>query len=344
MTIKRILRPHIRGGMRTGRDGRVHTSYTHNPSTLRLASQGPNLQNLPRPGSKDDLQSIIRNLIIPAPGNIFGARDFSGIEAVLVGYEAKSARIIRLAKMDIHSYYTAYALNQLDGRIHSNDLPLLSWDDEKLAKRLNEIKKEFKQDRNELMKHLVHAIHFGQQANGAQEKIYSTTSILHPVKKIAYVMDVYHELFPEIAKWHNTIRLQAHHDGYLRNAYGYVHRFNAVFSYKMKNGMWDRVHGDDAEAVLAFNPQSNAAGIMKESLLRLYFDRFEEAGQYLRMTIHDEIFWECPPDKQDSVDAVVKEEMEHPIMVLPLPASYNMESHLIILTEGKSGARWGEMH
>ena len=331
--------------MRASRDGKIRTTFLHNPSTLRLASRGPNLQNLPRPGKEGDLQSLIRNLIIPEAGNIFGARDFGGIEAVLVGYEAQSARVIRLAKMDLHSYYTAYALNQLDGRVSSNDLPHIDWDDEKLSRRLVEIKKEFKEDRNTLFKHLVHAIHFGQGPQGAQEKIYKETNILHPIKKIAYVMNVYKELFPEIPKWHNTIRLQAHNSKLLRNAYGYIHRFNAVYSYKRNPiGEWEKVLGDDAEAVLAFRPQSNAAGIMKDTLLRLFFDRFEEAGQYLRLTIHDEVFWECPIDKLESVDAIVKQEMEKPIDVLPLPTSYNMGTHLSILTEGKSGFRWGDMH
>lgn len=38
----------IKGGMTTGKDGKIHTLYTFNPSTLRLASQNPNMQQLPR--------------------------------------------------------------------------------------------------------------------------------------------------------------------------------------------------------------------------------------------------------------------------------------------------------
>jgi hypothetical protein len=284
-------------------------------------------------------------MIIAEPGMIFGARDFGGIEAVLVGYDAKDRDYIRLALRDVHSFYTAYALNQLDGRVGGNDLPLLSWSDEKLFGRLGEIKQAFKEDRNNLYKHLVHAINFGQGPQGAQEKIYKETDIIYPVKLIARLMAIYKELFPSIPRWHNTVRMQAHDDGLLRNAFGYVHRFNAVYSWKKTPiGTWEKMPGDDAEAVLAFRPQSNAAGIMKEALLRLYQDRFEEAGQYLRLTIHDEIFWQCPPDKYESVDRIVQEEMERPVPELPLPASYNMGAHLHILTEGKQGARWGSMH
>lgn len=283
-------------------------------------------------------------MIISEPGTIFGARDFGGIEAVLVGYDAQDQGYTRLALRDVHSFYTAYALNQLDGRVHSNDLPLLSMEDDRLFGRLAEIKQEFKEERNALYKHLVHAINFGQGPQGAQEKIYKETDIIYPVKLISRLMAIYKELFPSIPKWHNTVRVQAHNDRLLRNAFGYVHRFNAVFRYE-KNplGEWERKLGDDAEAVLAFRPQSNAAGMMKEALLRLYFNRFEEAGQYLRLTIHDEIFWQCPPEKLEEVDEVVRQEMERPVPEMPLPASWKMGTHLMVFSEGKHGERWGSM-
>lgn len=324
-------------------DNKIRTLYTHNPSTLRLASQQPNLQNLPRPGGPDDLQTIIRNLIIAEPGTTFLARDFSGIEAVLVGYEAKAPGYIRLALRDVHSYYTAYALYEVEKRISANDLPQLTWDDTKLFGRLGEIKKEFKYERNQLYKHLVHAINFGQGAKGSQEKIYKETDTVFDVKLIQRLMDIYRELFPEIPKWQHDLRLQADRDGYIRNAFNYCHRFNHVFAWQKVGGRWERKAGDDAEAVLAFKPQSNAAGIMKESLLRLYFDRFEEAGQYLRMTIHDEVFTQVPIGMEEKVDAILKEEMERPIIQLPLPESYGLGPHLVVLTESKMGTPWGRM-
>ena len=333
----------IKGGMFVGSDGRVHCLYTHNPSTLRLASQNPNMQNLPRPGKKGSLQSLIRNLITASPGWVLGARDFSGIEAVLVGYEARDKDYIRLATRDVHSFYTAYALYEIEGRIPANDLPLLSWDDEKLFSRLAEIKKEFKQDRNNLYKHLVHAINFGQGAYGARDKIYEETDIVYDPKLISKLMSIYHSLFPKIGQWQKDIRIQAADDGFVTNAFGYIHRFNHIFKWVNKNGEWEKELGDDAEAVLAFKPQSNAAGIIKEAMLRLYFNRFEEAGQYMRLTTHDEIMWECPPELLEQVDAVFVEEMEKPVPQLPLPDSYGMGPALQILTEGKSGFRWGEM-
>lgn len=332
----------IKGGMPMGKDGLGHPSFKHNPSTLRLSC--PFFHTLPRPG-KDPNQphAWIRGMFIASPGGVFHARDFSGIEAVLVGYEARSARYIRLAKIDVHSYYTAYALYELDRRIPANDLPQLSWEDEHLKTVLAGIKAEFGQERNELYKHLTHAINFGQGPKGAQEKIYKETGILQPLPKIGKVMGTYKELFPEIPAWHNEVRLQADRDGFLRNAFNYVHRFSRVFAWEKENGQWVRKLGDDAEAVLAFKPQSNAAGIIKEAMLRLYFQRFEEAGQYLRLQVHDELLNDVPLEKQAQVDAVLQEEMERPIPEMPLPASYGMGPFLTILSEPKSGVRWGEM-
>jgi DNA polymerase I-like protein with 3'-5' exonuclease and polymerase domains len=329
--------------MPVGKDHRIRTTYSHNPSTLRLASQQPNLQNLPRPQGVDDLATIIRNLIVAGPGQTFTARDYSGIEAVLVGYFALSPRYIRLAKMDVHSFYTSYALNALDGRVSSADLPDFGWEDARLVARLAEIKKEFKKDRNELYKHLVHGANFMQGAKGAREKIFRETGIEFPLKTVTRVMDVYFELFPEIRKWHKAVGLQADRDGFLRNPFGYIHRFNAVYRHVKENGKWEKKPGDDANAVIAFLPQSTAAGIIKEALLRLYFKRFEEAGQYLRLQVHDEIFSEVPEGLVEVVDAIKKEEMERPVPELALPLSYGMGPMLSIDTEGKKGPRWGQM-
>ena len=333
----------VRGGMPTGRDGRVHTTLSHNPSTLRLASQNPNLQNLPRTGKVDDLQSIIRNLITASPGCTLVARDFSGIEAVLVGYEAQSPDYIRLALNDVHSYYTAWALYEFDGILSANDLPQLCWSDEKLFGRLAEIKKEYSAERNGLYKHLVHSINFGQGAKGAQEKILDATGSLQPLNKISTVMDIYRSLFPAIPKWQQTLRLQADQNGYLRNAFSYTHKFNHVFSWKKEYGKWCKSLGEDAEAVLAFKPQSTAAAIIKEATLRLYYNHFDAVGQYMRLLIHDEIFCDVPDDKLEAVDKMLKDEMERPIPELPMPASWGMGPALYINTESKTGARWGSM-
>ncbi len=335
----------VRGGLPIGKDGLIHTHFTHNPSTLRSASQNPNLQNLYRPNPKDpsDPVNYIRRLVVARDGHVFLARDFSGIEAVLVGYAAAAPHYIRLAKRDVHSFYTAYALNALDGRISANDLPQLSWDDDRLFTRLAEIKKEFKQDRDALYKHLVHGANYMQSPRGAAEKIFAETGVEFDVKLVRTVMEIYFDLFPEIRQWHKSILAQADKDGYVRNAFGYVHRFYRIFEWDKVGDQWQREPGPDANKVIAFGPQSNAAGIIKDSMNRLYYERFEEAGQYLRLLVHDELFCEVPKPLVSDVDAVLRIEMEKPITCMPLPPEWGMGPYLNINTEEKIGSPWGDM-
>lgn len=335
----------IKGGLPIGPDGRVHCNFTSNPSTLRSACQKPNLQNQPRPDptKPDDPVNIIRNLFRSKEGSIFTATDFSGIEAKIVGYLAGDPDYMRLCSIDVHSFYTAYAINALDGRIKSHDLPLLAWSDERLASHLANIKKEFKSDRNNLYKHLVHACNFGQKANGAQEKILLETGTAYPVATIKKVQGVYYELFPKIPKWQWNTLLQVEKEGYLRNPYGYVHRFTRPFDYEKFGSEWQRKQGVDANKIWAFGPQSTAAGIIKEAMLRLYHEKFEEVGQYLRLLIHDELFAEVPKDRALEIQKLMEIEMAKPILQMPLPESFNMGPYFMVGVESKMGERWGSM-
>lgn len=343
--MKTILRPtgRIKGGLPVGSDGRVRTMFTSNPSTLRSASQNPNLQNIPRSKGVGDPSEIIRNLFVAEEGNILLARDYSGIEAKLVGYFAGAPQYMRLCAIDVHSFYTAYAINAVDGRISSASLPQLSWNDEDLTAALGDIKKRFKADRNNLYKHLVHAINFGQKAKGAAEKILAETGHSYDLNLIQRVMDLYLELFPEIRRWHQSTLLQVEKDGYLRNPFGYQHRFSRPFEYEKVDGDWVRKQGADANACWAFLPQSSAAGIIKEAMLRLFQTRYEEAGQYLRLLIHDELFLEVPEELLENVEHVLTEEMERPIVQMPMLPEWGMGDYLMVGTEGKKGKRWGQM-
>jgi DNA polymerase-1 len=186
-----------------------------------------------------------------------------------------------------------------------------------------------------------------QGAKGAQAKIFSETGIEYPVKTVQKVMDVYYSLFPKIKQWHKNVLDEAEKDGYLRNPFDYVHRFNRPYDYKKEFGEWVKKPGPDANKVIAFKPQSTAVGIITEAILRIYFERFEEAGTFLRLQVHDELLFEILRNEWERVDKVVQEEMEKPVPQMRLPASWGMGEYLNILTEAKADlnqpSRWGSM-
>lgn len=350
----------VRGGMPVGADGRVHTTFGHNPSSLRLCSFDPNLQNIPRGGK--GVENYVKEIFVAPPGFTFWERDFSGIEARLVGWFAGAPSYVRITGLDVHSFYTAYALNSLDGRISGNDLPDLSWDDVRLKARLGEIKAEFKSERNNLYKHLVHGANYLQSPNGAQKHIFKETGIAYDIKVIRKVMGVYFELFPEISTWHKELCNRV--DGtkrreidegseqldpwtlgvcYARNPFGYVHHFYNVLEWNKVNGQWYSTFGEDAKRLVSFLPQSTAAAIIKQAAKRLFYE-YPWVGETLRLLIHDSILGECSDAQIEQCLEISRNVMETPIRELPLDPSWQMGEFLVIGTEAKIGKSWGDMH
>ena len=68
--------------------------------------------------------------------------------------------------------------------------------------------------------------------------------------------------------------------------------------------------------------------------------RFEEAGQYLRLTVHDELWAEVPEALAASVIEVLMEEMGKPIPELAMPPEWGLGPELSILVEAKMGKTW----
>jgi hypothetical protein len=349
--------------MSAGADGRIHTTFGHNPSSLRLCSFDPNLQNIPRGG--DELTNYVKEIFVAPKGHIFWERDFSGIEAVLVGYFAGAPNYIRLAKTDVHSFYTAHALHVLDpARVLANDLPQLSWPHAQLEKRLKELKKEFNKERNGLYKHLVHGANYLQTPKGAQGHIFKNTNVAYDVKLIAKVMGVYFELFPEIRNWHRDLCNRV--DGtkrkassgigsaesidpwtlgvcYARNPFGYVHHFYNVLDWEKVGDEWFSTYGEDAKRLVSFLPQSTAAAIIKQAAKRIFYE-YPHVGETLRLLIHDSVLGECREEQLEECLEVSGNVMSAPIPELPLDPTWGMGEFLTINTEAKVGNTWGGMH
>lgn len=330
------------GGFPVGRDGRVHGHFRHTPSTLRSSMVSPNLQNLPRVNPKDEeaVQNLVKQMFVAPDGYTFVARDFSGIEAVLVGYHAGSRDYIRLAKIDVHSYFTAYNLNRI-GVLPAIDLPQLSWSDADLGDSLAQIKKRFKVER-EIGKRCIHA---GNYRVGPKKLTEEYPMWFPKIKEASGVLKFYYELFPDIETWHERICEQVDKTAVTRNSFGHVHRFYQVLAWnKNPEGKWDWDYSDDAKRLIAFGPQSDAAFIGKRAMKRLYYEFYEQVGQYLRLFIHDEIFTEPPAKLADDVDAMLALVMDQPVPELRLDPSWGFGDFLSIGSEGKRGNCWATMH
>lgn len=338
------------GGMPVGPDNLIRTTFTHEPSTLRLSARRPNLHNTPRPST--ELGALVRGLFVAPPGWEFWARDFSGIEAVLVGVEAGSARYTRLAKLGVHSWVCAHLMQQR-GKLPSSELPDLKWSDEDLHRYFGDIKKRFPVER-EASKRCVHAGNYLATAAKLYEEYPQYFPPLPDPKKAgrmlgkssgaAWFLRFYFELTPEIPRWHERICLQVDKSTIARNAFGYVHRFYRVLNwqYDKSTKEWVWSWGDDAKRLVAFLPQSNAAGIMKESILKMRAEA-PEVADTLRLTIHDELLGMAPARAVPECLEKARVVMEAPVKQIPLSPEWGMGDFLTIGTEGKRGPVWGEM-
>jgi hypothetical protein len=337
----------VQGGLPVGRDGRVHTIFTDNPSTLRWASEAPNMQNIPR--GDTPLGKEVRKLFVAPPGKVFWALDFAGIEAVLVGYFAGSKNYTRLAKLDVHSFFTAHVLKE-EGILTQADLPDLAWADEKLLDALGQIKAQWKDHRN-VNKRLVHGGNYLMGVFKAQEVLFKDLNIRMPIAKVKRIYALYYELFPEIRSW--QIQLCRQVDGaedvvgslpnvgvsYVRNPFGFVHRFHRVIEWERIGGKWEWRLGQGAPQVVAFLPQSTAAAMGKEVILALP----EDIRRDLRLYIHDELLGESDGKRANECLAQTMAVMESPCPALPLPESWGMGTHLSLGVDGKIGPCWGTM-
>lgn len=330
----------IVGGFPVGRDGRIHPHFRHTPSTLRSSCVAPNLQNVPRgdPKDPDAIQNLVKAMFVSAPGTTFLERDFSGIEAVLVGYHATDRNYIKLAKTDIHSYFTAYNLNRI-GVLPNADLPQLSWSDADLKGSLAGIKKRFKTERD-IGKRCIHA---GNYRVGPGKLHEEYPEWFPKVKDAAQVLAFYYELFPLINKWHERICLQVDKTAVTRNSFGHAHRFYQVLAWEKRGQEWTWSYSDDAKRLIAFGPQSDAAFIGKRALKRMYYEYPESIAKWLRLFIHDSVLLEIPVEQLEWADREIGAIMEAPVPELPLPAEWQMGDHLTMGSESKRGVCWGQM-
>ena len=342
-------------------DGRLHGTFTHKPSTLRLSMVNPNLQNVVADrGGKESLAAGFKNCLVAAPGCKLIEADFSGIEAVLTGWFAGDPLYIRLAFLGVHAWLTSHVIGKPAD---------LSWSDADLGAYFKDIKKHYDAE-YQRCKRTVHGVSYGLTPYGMHERFPRNFPTLASAKK---VVDLFFSIAPTIPKFQNTVREIAYKQNYLggpgAHPFGYKHWFWDVFSYRKitdsayvtrertgqpctrLNGQSYAIQfGEDAKRAVAFFPQSTAGGEIKEVALRLH-DPAEEnyIGDVFygrtptRALIHDSFLLEVPDEKVDSVIEKVVQEMTRPIVQLPCPEEWKIGSHLKINVAVKLGQSWGQM-
>jgi len=333
--------------MPVGADGRIHTTFGHDPSTLRLCSKYPNLQNIPRGGT--EAQKWVKDIFLAPEGFTFLEADFSALEAVLVGYFANYPLYYRFAKMGVHAYLAATLVGEeVD----------LSLSDDEIKKIFSRVKKSNK-DMYDTAKRVVHGSNYLMTPRKMWEEYPETFPTIAAAKER---QDGYFELFPGIRKWQFSLCEQVDAtkkrkveeednriitpwtigNSTVQNPFGYLHRFHHVLDWTLIEGEWFSSFGEDAKRLVAFLPQSTGSGIIKRAT-REIASRYPEIGDMMRLLVHDSIILEVPEDEADEIARIVAGVMNEPIPELPLDPVWGFGDHVTIGVEVKKGRRWSEM-
>lgn len=298
-------------GYQPDADGRLRTHFGFAPSTGRLSSFSPNVQNIIK---HKGWAKEFRKQFIAGPGHVIVEFDFKGIEALLVGWLSGDSEYIKACKAGVHAILASHVLN--------TPIKLDAPDITAQVKALKQAHAKTYED----SKHVVHGSNYG----GTPFKIKMDFPESFPSLKHAEAMQkLYFDTIGKgVRQWQRETMDEAHKKCYLDTVFGFRHYFWAVYMWDSRKGCmgW----GPDGKESLAFRPQSMAADILKDSIMMLPPDVLD----CLHWNIHDALVFEFPIDRLDEYVGITKARMERPIPEL---------GGLTVEVEVTIGRNWGEM-
>ena len=273
-------------------DGRVRTSFQMTvTATGRLSSTEPNLQNIP---TRTELGSEIRRLFIAGDGNVLVDADYSQIELRLLAHMAGDEAMQQafLSGADFHTVTAAKVFHVPEAEVTHQM--------RSRAKAVN------------------FGIVYGMSAFSLSQDIRVT------VAEAKGYMERYFATYPGVKQYMTDIVEKAKEQGYVETLY---HRRRALPELKSSNFI-QRSFGE--RVALNMPIQGTAADIMKLAMLRVY-DRLrrEDLQARLIMQVHDELIVECPEAEQETVEKLLRQEMEQ-VAALAVP----------LTAEAHSGKNW----
>jgi len=272
--------------------GRVHTTFNQTGTvTGRIASQNPNLQNIP---TRTDLGRRVRQGFIAAPGKKLLAVDYSQIELRIVAHIAQDEAMIEAFHkgQDIHAT-TAAAIYGVP------------------------IEQVTKQQRRH-----AKAINFGLIYGMSPFGLTRATDLT--LAEAENFVKEYFKEFPGVKAWLDKTRLEAAQTGSVETLLGrkrYFPNLKAGTNFAMRQR-------EEREAINA-PIQGTAADIIKIAMVRLP-DALHKAGLKAQMLlqVHDELIFEVPDTEVEKTMKVVKDVMEHALeLSVPLVTEARLGSN-----------------
>lgn len=256
------------------KDNRIHTTYSQVvANTGRLASNNPNLQNIPirsKEGQK------IRACFIAKPGHKLISSDYSQVELRLLASVAgvKKLKEAFAAGIDIHTATASHVFGVPPEKVDANL--------RRHAKAIN------------------FGIVYGISPYGLAKQIN-----VEPAEAKAYI-DAYFAQMPEIRRYMDETIKFAHAHDYVLTPFG---RKCSVLGINDSN---KRLVANAERAAINAPIQGGAADIIKLAMIKVE-NELKKRGLKTRMLlqVHDELVFEAPDNEAEEAGALIKEVMEN---------------------------------
>ena len=320
---------------------RITTSYNlAGTTTFRLASKrllgrwGTNVQNFPKG---------LRKLFIPDDGRVFVQVDQSGAEALVVSYLCTEGNFRNLFLHGIKSH--VYVALRLFAEVWSTELgysvddfcnapiaevtKLRGWSElDRLIKSSDNWSAEKRY--YFIAKMVCHASNYGMKPPTFRvnllQKSEGKVSISMPEAK--RFLNTYHDLFPEIRRWHMETINNLRREGILRNLFGYPR----VFTANIEESMYKEAY--------AFVPQSTVGTITNITFTEMQkkIENTDDPLSSMNVDIlqnnHDSVLLQCPAEHADYVSKETIAVMNCKL-VSPRGEQFSMKSEACV------GDTWG---
>jgi DNA polymerase-1 len=301
------------------RDWRIHTSLNQTGTvTGRLSSNGPNLQNIPRPG--EDVFKI-REAFIPDQGRILIVADYAQLEMRLMAHFSGDDKMIKAIwdNVDLH----CLTVSEMHGIPYDEVVGAVK--NEKKHKK-GELGRSLTPREEELllMRQNAKATGFGiiYGIGGPRLAAQLTQDTGHLVTEPEgwMLIEKWLNVFPGVRNYIEHTKSELSRIGQVQTILGRWRRFGDVRGMSRRDASQAERQG--VNSII----QGTAADVAKAAMLQCEDDEELKAlGVTMLLQIHDELIFECPyvDDVIPRAKARVKALMESPFpqaLRVPLPA------------------------
>ena len=258
--------------------GRVHTSFNQIGAVSgRLASQDPNLQNIP---IRSELGREVRRAFIVDKGNVMIAADYSQVELRIAAHLSNDPglRAAFAAGQDIHRATAAAVLNIPVEQVTS--------DQRSFAKRVN----------------------FGLLYGMGTQSLAQQAGI--SMKEAQKFVDAYFSGFPNIKRYIEDTKRKAKVDGYVETLLG-RRRYFPILRTETRDARTNIMQRSAEREAINHPIQGTAADILKMAMIHLHAAlKKKKLKARLILQVHDELILEAPRAEADEVAELVRKLME----------------------------------